>query len=432
MSIIKQIGIDFLFCPFSAPTFYELGVPILSIVYDLQFIDYPDFFVESDRFYRQLHFDQICKLSDHVATISEFTRQSVVKNSALLPEQVTTIHIGLVHDFAAQPDLLEVQNLFDRLDIKPQGYLFYPANFWEHKNHRALLQAFQLFRQRFPDSDLKIVCTGALDERRGALSDEVAKMDLEQHVIMPGFLPDHEIGILYQGAKGLIFPSLYEGFGIPVLEAMNAGVPVSCSKVTSLPEIGGDAVLYFDPKNIQDISRAIESLEFDDSLRSQLAQKGKERLPLFGDARTMAQKYADLIHQILLVGKKIFIYNLRGLTDDSWFQENAYLALPVTSQERYLDLSICVPEWMPNGLHLSLLQDNCPAVKLDCARGQTLFETIELSRSSGIIEIHFSRVFSPTTMGLGEDTRLISASCKKFQIKASKGDLLFDALQNLG
>lgn len=428
-SLYKQDKADLLFCPFGAPTFYNPNIPTLSIVYDLQFLDYPDFFTEQERFYRQLHFDQTCRLADHIATISEFTRQSVLKNSDVPPERITTIHIGMVHDYSGDSNPEELRIALGRLELSPQGYLFYPANFWAHKNHKALLQGFKIFRQNHPGSDLKIVFTGALDDRREFLLAEAKQMGLDRHIVAPGFLPDQEIGILYRGAKGIIFPSLYEGFGIPLLEAMQAGIPVACSNVTSLPEIGGDAVLYFDPRNILEISQAIETLTFNDTIRSQLIKKGYDRLQLFGDAHTMAGKYRDLIHRILGGNKKKFGYGLHGLTEDKWFQETAYLTFPESIQNRTLEFSLQVPEWLPGGMEIVLIESADQIAALQCDSGNRLRESLELPPSGGVVEMHFSSAYAPASAGIANDHRPLSAICESFQIKSDEGIILFDALQ---
>lgn len=429
-SLHKDEKADFLFSPFGAPTYYNPNIPTLSIVYDLQFLDHPEFFTEQERFYRRLHFDQICKLADHVVTISEFTRQSVLKNSNIPPEQVTTIHIGLLHEpsTGSAPD--EVRSVLARLGLEPQRYLFYPANFWAHKNHGALLQGFQLFRQNHLESGLKIVFTGALDDRRIALFAQAKQMGLDQQIVAPGFLPDHEIGTLYRNARGLIFPSLYEGFGIPLLEAMQAGIPVACSHVTSLPEIGGDAVLYFNPQSAHEISRAIEALEFNDLLRNELIQKGSERLQVFGDAGAMTQKYADLICHMLGSKKKIHSYGLHGLTEDRWFQGNAYLMVPNSPQKRFMEFTVQVPEWMPSGLELTITESDNRLADYQCDRGNRLDGSLALPASEGIVEMRFSASHTPASLGVANDHRPLSAECLYFQIKSPEGTLLFDAFDN--
>jgi len=309
--------------------------------------------------------------------------------------------------------------------LKPKRYLFYPANFWAHKNHGILLQAFQLFRQKHPESDLKIVLTGALDDRREMLVADAKRMGLDAHVITPGFLPDREIGILYGHAKGLIFPSLYEGFGIPLLEAMQAGIPVACSNVTSLPEIGDEAVLYFNPRDASEVGQSIEALEFNEELRNELIRKGHERLLFFGDARVMAQSYASLIRRIISSKRKIYAYGLHGLTEDRWFQENAYLSFPASSQERFLEFSIQVPTWIPNGQTLTITRAGVQLASYRCDRGGKLAASLALPSSSDMLEMHFSTAYVPAGLGIANDNRPLSALCESLRIKSADDTLLF-------
>jgi glycosyltransferase involved in cell wall biosynthesis len=132
-------------------------------------------------------------------------------------------------------------------NVAREAYLLYPARPWRHKNHARLFEAFARLRTIRPE--LRLVLTGEGDF--GVLPPGVEAL---------GRISRDELVRLYQGAAALVFPSLYEGFGMPVLEAMACGCPVACSNVTSLPEVAGDAARTFDPRNIDDIAAAIESV----------------------------------------------------------------------------------------------------------------------------------------------------------------------------
>ena len=125
-----------------------------------------------------------------------------------------------------------------------EPFLLYPANWWAHKNHELLLQAFALVRRERPE--LRLVLTGS--DHPAALPDGVASL---------GRVPDEQLVDLYRSASALVFPSLYEGFGLPALEAMACGCPVAVSRVAALPEVCGDAAVYFDPTSVEDIARGI-------------------------------------------------------------------------------------------------------------------------------------------------------------------------------
>ena len=157
-----------------------------------------------------------------------------------------------------------------------------------------LFTAFELACKEGLDLDIKLVCTGAPGERQAWLGEVARAMNLENRILFPGYLSNTTLSELMSNSKGLVFPSLYEGFGIPVVEAMAAGIPVACSNTTSLPEVAGDAALLFDPRSPDQISRAIKSLFDDMELRDRLIRKGYIRSEEFSDLDRMAREYWEL------------------------------------------------------------------------------------------------------------------------------------------
>ena len=296
--ILIQSRFALYFCPFTVPYFYFPGVPLVSLIYDLQFISYPEFFTPMEVFYRRQQFEDAWNLSTHLITISEYVRQTVLQNAFIRPEQVSAIPIGLVHRFPSI-NMNTKDELFRRFGLEHERFLLYPANFWLHKNHIRLIDAFNLYLQRHPTSKLALVFPGDLDTGRRRIQAHVNEMGLANRIILPGFLTTAELGALYASAKALIFPSLYEGFGMPLLEAMAASLPILCSNITSLPEVVGDAALLFDPRQPSSIVEAIERLENDPSLQKVLIRKGKERLHHFGNRNRMTNAYARLFQNII-------------------------------------------------------------------------------------------------------------------------------------
>jgi glycosyltransferase involved in cell wall biosynthesis len=169
--------------------------------------------------------------------------------------------------------------------------LLYPANPWPHKNHRVLIEAFAQFLGRARDSDLALVCTGAPGSAADELVELAQRLIPEGRFAFAGYLPEHEFAALLQRCRALIVPSLYEGFGLPVLEAMACDRPVLCSNTTSLPEVAGDAAILFDPRDPLAVAEAIQRLETEPGLDAALVQRGRARLAAFGSAREMAAKY---------------------------------------------------------------------------------------------------------------------------------------------
>lgn len=295
---IKQSHFDLYFSPFTGPHFYLPGIPLVSIIYDLQFLRYPEFFSRMEIFYRRQQFEDTWNLSTHIITISEFVRRTVLKNALIKPEKVSAIPIGLLQKFPSI-NMDAKKKLLHRLKLKPGKFLLYPANFWLHKNHDGLIDAFDLYLQRNPASELALVLPGDLDVGRHRVQAHVESIKRTDRIFFPGYLTRTELGVLYSLAKALIFPSLYEGFGMPLLEAMDANLPILCSKSTALPEVAGDAALFFDPRQPLSIVEAIEFLENNPTIEKALIRKGKERLLQFGSDNRMANAYASLFQMLL-------------------------------------------------------------------------------------------------------------------------------------
>lgn len=282
--------IDLLFCPFTAPFYHQLGIPLVSVIYDLQYQQYPGFFTQEDRYHRDQHFKKACEYATRLVCISNFVRKTVLESSDFPAEKVDTIYISLAQRLPIVVPS-KSKSILRRFGLVEKQFLLFPANFWRHKNHKMLFTAFAMYRHQFPGAALKLVCTGAPGERLNFWKNAITIMKLENEVIFPGYLNDVEFSMLMQSCLAVIFPSLYEGFGMPILEAMVNSKPVLCSNSTSLPEIAGDAAIFFDPRKPEDIMRVMHELEINPKLVEQCIQSGKERISFFGTAEAMAQQY---------------------------------------------------------------------------------------------------------------------------------------------
>jgi glycosyltransferase involved in cell wall biosynthesis len=296
-SPLRQMEVQLLFCPFTMPFFYDSKIPVVSVVYDLQFAYYPQFFSSQDRFAREYHFRETCRRSSLLVCISDFVRETVLLNSGLPPARVVTIPIRLATRLQ-KPSAENVSAVLQKYSLKENGFLLYPANFWCHKNHSMLLTAFAMYRHRHPESPLQLILTGSPDERMNLLQEAVQRMGLQSSVTLPGYLSEDEFAPLLATCKALIFPSLYEGFGMPVLEAMAFSKPVLCSNVTSLPEVAGDGALLFDPRKPHEILATIEQIMADPKLASLLVERGKARIDGWEGPERMAREYLAVFHSL--------------------------------------------------------------------------------------------------------------------------------------
>lgn len=290
--LLRDIGADLLFCPFTAPTFREPGIPIVCTIYDVQYRTYPQFFAVEDVEQRDRAFRDACRNATRLAAISEYSRTSAIAIGEVRPGRIRTIALQrrLASDSQFSPRSAK---------LLADCYLMYPANFWRHKNHEMLLAAYGMARAAGLPADVKLVCTGAAGERRDWLMRAAERMGLGGHVVFPGFVTTGEYRALLERSRGLVFPSLYEGFGLPVVEAMAAGVPVACSNTTSLPEVAGEAALLFDPRLPGRIAAALVALATDERLRARLVEAGRRRAQAFTRPEHMAQAYWSLFAEAL-------------------------------------------------------------------------------------------------------------------------------------
>ena len=210
--------------------------PTATTIHDLQHEEFPEFFSAGQRAYRRRVYGWTIDRSRVLVAISEYVRGLLIERHGVYPERVVTIHHGIDHD------------LFSPGAGEHRPFLIYPANRWPHKNHDRLLDAVALVRRERPD--LRLVLTGAGHDGVG----------LPDWVDARGRVGDEELVELYRTAAALVFPSLSEGFGLPPLEAMACGCPVAVSRAASLPEVCGDAAVYFDPSSVEDIARGIDEV----------------------------------------------------------------------------------------------------------------------------------------------------------------------------
>jgi glycosyltransferase involved in cell wall biosynthesis len=290
--LVRELQPDLLFFPFTAPEYYDPGVPVVAQVHDVQFADYPQFFTEKQRSVRERDFNRACAVSDRLICTSESLRRRVLEIGHASPEHVVTISPGLLQD-VAPPEPIRARAVLSHYHLKQDHFLLYPANFWPHSNHAMLLTAFGLFCRRHPDSDLVLVCAGQQDHGMERVRRAAARIGIEHRVVLPGYLADAARGALVEGCRALVYPSLYEGSGLPIVEALAAGKPVLCSSLTSLREVGGDAARYFDPRKPEDIVTAIENVAG--------APRTVHDAPRIEDASTVAARYLSVFREALSI-----------------------------------------------------------------------------------------------------------------------------------
>jgi glycosyltransferase involved in cell wall biosynthesis/2-polyprenyl-3-methyl-5-hydroxy-6-metoxy-1,4-benzoquinol methylase len=426
-SLLRRLGIDLLFCPFTAPYYFDPQIPAVSVIVDLQYLVYPQFFRPDDHQERDQNFKNACRLATRIVCISDYVRESVLETAGLDPDRVTTIHIRLPHRLPpVSPEAIERARR--RSNLEDARFLIYPANFWPHKNHAMLLTAFGMFRSRYPESDLRLVCTGAPDAEMERLREKAERMGLGDRVLFLGYVPDEDFAALMQSALAMIFPSLYEGFGMPVLEAMACGTPVLCSNVTSLPEVAGDAAIFFDPRKPSEIADAIGRIVVDPALAEDLARRGHQQVAAFDDPAEMARQYLRVFREISATGEH-FTTRVHGIHPDGWLGERVMISYGAAqdgdSVERHLELRLTVPADHPRDrVTISLTGSGTARPERHVlARGGVLTIRRPLPSSGGVLEVVSDTVFQPEAHGMGADPRFLSCRCQACHIVTPAGVL---------
>lgn len=288
--LLQHLGGELLFCPFTAPTYHRPDLPTVCTVHDLQYLSHPDFFSAAERAARDFAFREACRRADRLVAISEFTRSEVARASPGAAARVRTILIRTARR-SGGTDAAADATALDALGLQAQAYFLYPANFWRHKNHRMLLEAFAQARQRGLNRDLRLVLTGTGGSEEARVRTRAAQADLQDRVVFAGFLPSDTLATVLRAAQAMVFPSLHEGFGMPVIEAMAAGTPVICSRSSSLPEVAGGAAWLCDPEDPGALADALLALAGDAALRARLAAQGRQQAAGFCDPERMAREY---------------------------------------------------------------------------------------------------------------------------------------------
>ncbi|MFX0199899.1 MAG: glycosyltransferase family 4 protein, partial [Candidatus Hodarchaeota archaeon] len=383
---------------------------VVSVILDLQHQIYPQFFSPQEIAVRDSFLCDVRRKADRIICISENVRQSALKHLKVDPKRTYVVPICIQSRLhRLKPD--EVNTHLASLGIDRHPYMFYPANFWPHKNHRMLLTAYGMFLSRNPDKKIDLAFTGVLGKLQEELKDAVRRMGLAKQVHFLGFLPQEQLTAVWQGCEFLIFPSLYEGFGIPVLEAMSFGKPVLCSNATSLPEIAGDAALYFDPRKPGVIVRCLEEVVMDPTVRGDLVSRGYERVASFR-TEDMTNKYLEIFRSAIRDAEP-FADVVKGVYDDGWIGEEMVITYSTGPKSRVLESRLEAPSWLPAGrIKLKLRTGDGNLREWQIRRGKEVIIRHPLPEHQGFLILSVAPTFRPSECEMGGDSRSLGIICR--------------------
>lgn len=240
------------------------------------------------RLYVKIMYFSAAKWAKKIFTVSNFSKQELMSLYNIKESKIIVLSEGIPQMPVVEDDFIN-QTLVKFNINRP--YFLYIGSWRPRKNIVKLIKAFQLFLIKNPN--YLLVLGGKKDTRFVILDEEIKKNNLEKNVILTDFISQEEKVALYKRAQAFLFPSLYEGFGLPVLEAQSLGVPLLTSNISSLPEVAGDGALFVDPYNIESIAEGMEKIAFDEQLRNDLIKKGRNNCKRFSWEKS-AQKILDI------------------------------------------------------------------------------------------------------------------------------------------
>jgi glycosyltransferase involved in cell wall biosynthesis len=248
------------------------------VVHDLGFLHFPSTYKNLHAWYLKNQTPKWIRKAASIATVSEFSRKDILDTYQLQPEKVEVIYNGVREVFKPLP-YAEKQKIRDRY-TDGNEYFLYAGAIHPRKNLVNLLKAFSLFKKRL-QSNHRLVLAGRMAWKNNEFEELLSSYKYRNDVVLAGYVPDDALAELMAAAWAFVYPSLFEGFGVPVAEAMKCGTPVLTSGQTAMVEAAGEAGLYFNPADPRDISGQLMRIYKDEELRSLMIAKGFEQVKLY-------------------------------------------------------------------------------------------------------------------------------------------------------
>lgn len=294
---LRKNPVDVYHTQYITPWFVSKDIKIVTIIHDISFNFFPQFIKFSDLFFLKTLIPISLRRADKIIAVSEFTKKEIKKFYKINPEKIACVYNSVDEEFlnneVSEDQLKEVRSKYNL----PEKFILYIGTLQPRKNIPQLIEAFARIKDRLGGFKLVICGNKEAHNYDKKIGDSIKENKLENEVIFPGFVDEEDKQAVYKLAHVFAFPSLYEGFGIPVLEAMSQDVPVVASDIPSLKEIAADGALYFDVTSLDNFSQEIYNICIDNKLREELIQLGNERINFFSWEKSASKLLA--IYKIL-------------------------------------------------------------------------------------------------------------------------------------
>jgi glycosyltransferase involved in cell wall biosynthesis len=323
--ILKKTGTDVFYCPFGNTQHAISGIPVVAWVTDLLHRDYPQSLSPDEIDWRENYLRVLVRAADFIQVNSEFTARRLHEVYKIPRRKLFVTYLSPQFSFVSRSASIE------------QKYFLYPANYWIHKNHETLLVGFCHYLKLAGASAWDLYLTGSPGKRMDHIKRLTRLLNIQDKTQFLGYLDSSDFARIYSKASALVFPSLYEGFGLPLVEAMKLGVPIIAGKYGSISEVCGEACEYVNSRNPAAIAEALYKLTTDASYCQQLSSAGLNRLTQLSTERSV-----DILAEKLLASARLKsdfgsrTKHLSVASYRSWLSMNA----GIRSRARYLKQSL--------------------------------------------------------------------------------------------
>ena len=289
--LLKQIKADVFLSP-DGQCSLTTRVPQCLVVHDLGFLHFPEGYKKSHLAYLKYYTPKFIQKAKTVATVSQFSKEDIIRQYQTAAEKISVVYSAAKEIF--HPTSYEEQAMIKEKYTGGTEFFIYTGAIHPRKNLINLLKAFSIFKRRL-QSSMKLVLTGRLAWKNDEFLKLLETYKYKNDVVLTGYIKEKELANLMAAAYAMVYPSFFEGFGVPVIEAMQCHVPVLTSKNSSMQEISEGAALYFDPNDIDDIADKLMLIYKDENRRKALIEKGKSIASKYTWQRT-----ADLLWECLM------------------------------------------------------------------------------------------------------------------------------------
>ena len=275
--ILKKIKPDLFLSP-DGWLSLRTNVSQMAVIHDINFEHYPEFLPALVRKYYLHYFPLFAKKAKRIATVSEFTKQDIVDKYGISPDKIDVVYNGANENYKPVNES-EKQQVKKRYTAGNDYFLFI-GTIHRRKNLINLIKAFDKFKES-TSNNTKLLIVGAVMWNAKELDEVLAQINHRDDIIFAGRANEEELAGIIASAMALVYPSFFEGFGIPIVEAMYCDVPVITSNVTSMPEVAGEAALFVEPHSVDSIHNSLMIMQNNEQLRNKLIEKAREQRKLF-------------------------------------------------------------------------------------------------------------------------------------------------------